>query len=501
MLAAAHAHAARAAAQAGVRVERPDLAEAIAKVYGSRAAYLEAYRRAGVDDLTRRRFERAGYVAQPKQLKFHATARECDLAGGPTQAGMGGARGPGKSTCAFAQVALDDCQRVPGLKVLYLRKVQKNAREQFDDLRLKILRYVPHNYVRHEGAIHFPNGSRILTGHFHNESDIDQYLGLEYDVIVIEEATTLSLAKYRALCDSNRTSKDNFRPRIYLTTNPGGVGHAWFKLTLIMPAREGKETDTRFVSATVDDNVFVNVEYKANLEKNTGWKLRAYRYGDWDIAAGQFFTNWQHGLIVVKPFDIPSHWPKWGGFDYGFTHYTACYPLTSFDGSVYVVGEHMERRQLPANHAADLKALGATLGLGAGWLKKLYAGADCFNTNGDEDDAGNKVKTIAQQYERHGIKLQRANTNRVARAGEVLKLLGDAPRGVEPKIKIFSTCTRLIECLPSMQHDPLMPERVLKVDTDDDGNGGDDPFDALGYGLLAPRTVSVISAGGAKGWQ
>jgi phage terminase large subunit len=33
---------------------------------------------------------------------------------------------------------------------------------------------------------------------------------------------------------------------------------------------------------------------------------------------------------------------------------------------------------------------------------------------------------------------------------------------------------RLLECSPSLQHDPNRPEDVLKVDADEDGVGGDD---------------------------
>ena len=51
---------------------------------------------------------------------------------------------------------------------------------------------------------------------------------------------------------------------------------------------------------------------------------------------------------------------------------------------------------------------------------------------------------------------------------------------------------RLIETLPALQHDPNRPEDVLKVDADEDGNGGDDAADALRY-LVATkaRTITV----------
>jgi phage terminase large subunit len=453
-----------------------------------------AARSSGLPQDSLERFIRAGYVPQPKQLQFHAAARSCDLPDGPTQVGFGGARGPGKSHALFAQAALDDCQRVPGLKVLYLRKISRNAREQFDDLRMQVLRFVPHSYQREVGVLRFPNSSRIHLGHFKNESDIDQYLGLEYDLIVIEEATTLTLTKYRTLRDSNRTSKPNWRPRIYTSTNPGGVGHGWFKQMFIVPARQGHETNTRFIFATVDDNVFINREYKKNLEENTGWRLRAYRYGDWDIAAGQFFTTWSYDAHVIKPFSVPLHWPAWGAMDYGFTHPTVVYPFRENDGNIYVTGEYYAAKKLPVQHAPLIKGMFLRQGLDIARIKPFVAGADVFANKGDEN-----AKTIAQQYAKFGIHLEQANMDRINGAGEILQLLGDvhdSERIIKPRLFIFDTCVRLIECLPIMQHDPHNPEDVLKVDVDEEGNGGDDPYDCLRYGVMtkrAPRSRPAVA--------
>ena len=62
--------------------------------------------------------------------------------------------------------------------------------------------------------------------------------------------------------------------------------------------------------------------------------------------------------------------------------------------------------------------------------------------------------------------------------------------GVVPRLFIHQRCARLIECLPSLQHDPNRPEDVLKVDVDEDGAGGDDPADALRY-LVATKSRSI----------
>lgn len=430
------------------------------------------------------RFLSFNYCPQPKQLMFHGACRSADVENGPDQIGFGGARGPGKSHAVFAQIALDDCQRVPGLKVLYIRKVAKNAREQFEDLRRVVLSAVAHSYNRSSGIISFPNGSRIVIGHFKNESDVDQYLGLEYDVIAIEEATTLSLSKYKTLRDSNRTSKPNWKPRIYASTNPGNIGHVWFKERFITPARRSTEKDTRFVFATVDDNKFIDGGYTKKLEDNTGWKLRAYRFGDWDIAAGQYFSTWNYDAHTCDPFKIPDYLDVWGSFDYGFTHPTASYLLSEDDGELQVTGEHVMAKQVPAVHAVELKAIAARHGRDATQIP-YFAGADCFANRGDAN-----AKTIAQQYLEYGIHLVQAHIDRISGWGELLKRLGDVTREVpiKPTIRIDRNCVKLIECIPALQHNPNKPEDVLKWDVDEEGSGGDDPGDSLRYGLTAKRT-------------
>jgi hypothetical protein len=47
-----------------------------------------------------------------------------------------------------------------------------------------------------------------------------------------------------------------------------------------------------------------------------------------------------------------------------------------------------------------------------------------------------------------------------------------------------------LECLQSLQHDPHRTEDVLKVDADEDGNGGDDTADCLRY-LVATKSRVV----------
>src|SRR5512133_3291787 len=266
-------------------------------------AYLDSARGAGCSMDQMANFLAAGVYLQPRQLAASAAARTCDLPGGPTAVGYGGARGGGKSHWLLAQMGADDCQRVPGLKCLLLRKVGKANMEHFEDLRRRLFTGLVHEFSAYRGVLTFGNGSRIIAGHFQAEKDIDAYLGLEYDVIGIEEATTLSARKHQDITTCCRTSKPNWRPRIYSTSNPGGIGHVWYRTKFVLPFLEKRETDTRFVPARVGDNAYNNPEYRKVREALTGWQKRAWLDGDWDLAAGQFFTTFRREVHVVADFD------------------------------------------------------------------------------------------------------------------------------------------------------------------------------------------------------
>ena len=472
--------------------------------------YLTAARAAGCPADQMENFLRAEILLQPRQMAASAAARRCDLPDGPTAIGYGGARGGGKSHWLLAQMGADDCQRVPGLKCLLLRKVGKANMEHFEDLRKRLFHGLKHEFAAYRGVLTFANGSRIIAGHFQAEKDIDAYLGLEYDVIGIEEATTLTSRKYQDISTCCRSSKiladgRHWRPRIYSTSNPGGVGHAWYRTKFVNvaapPGNSSKQPATVFVPARVDDNQFNNPEYRKVLEGLTGWQKRAWLEGDWDIAAGQFFTTFRRDVHVVEDFDDTRAVEWFAALDYGFAHYTVCLlGCRDGDGNTFIVDEHAERLWLPQRHSMAIRAMVGrhhilvpkvwhndrveTRPLELGDLKRIVAGADVFSRQGDGT-------TIAGQYEHEGITLRPASMDRVNGWAAVLQGLGDPDAKIGPKLFIHKRCGRLIETLPTLQHDPNRPEDVLKVDADEDGVGGDDCADALRY-LVATKARTIV---------
>jgi hypothetical protein len=413
------------------------------------------------------RFLSAGYIPLPAMLPFHAACREADRYGGPDEIALGGTRAPGKSHAAFAQVSLDDCQRFPGLKILYLRKVKLSASEAFEDLVRKVLRYTEHTYK--EGRVTFPNGSRILIGGFNNESDIDKYLGVEYDQVVPEEATQLSLLKVEKISGSCRSTMPNYRARKIYTANPDGIGLAWFKARFVIPWRHGTERFTKFFHRTYQDNPYVSDEYKRYLDGLTGALRKAWRDGDWDAFEGMAFPNFSELIHRVQPFEIPEHWPRWTATDYGYnkpwsTHWYARNPDTR---QIVVYREAYQTLLTSTQQANTIQDLTPP----SEQVQLHYADPAMWTRT----NARGIVSCAADDYRDAGVPLTPGDNDRINGKRKVDQMLAIQQNG-EPGVVIFSTCPHLLEQIASLPFDKTHPE---DVDTDVE----DHAYDDFRYGL------------------
>jgi phage terminase large subunit len=432
------------------------------------AKYWTAAKRAGLEQNQVERFTTAGYVALPVMMPFHRAARLADHRGnGIRELLLDGTRGSAKSHAAIAQVGLDDCQRRDGLKILFLRQTERAAGESFQDLVSRVLRGIKHE--ANSERVTFPNGSRILIGGYKNEGDIDKYVGIEYDGLVLEEATQISGTKYEMLLGSVRTSREDWVPRTYLTTNPGGVGHQYFKKRFIDPHRARAEQHTRRFYSSYKDNPFINPEYREYLESLTGDLAKAWRDGDWDIYAGMAFPSWNHARHVIRPFEIPAHWIRMTGTDWGNAKpWCNLWAAKNPDNSrIVVYREAYSAGLTDPRQAETIKSMeppGERIAI-------RYADPSMW-----AKDTRQAVPTSSYDvYMSKGLILQKANNDRLAGKRKVDALLEDMPDG-KPGLLIFETCPNLIRTLPDLQHSKLQPEDV-------DTEGEDHAYDALRYQL------------------
>lgn len=423
-----------------------------------------------------------GYVPLRWQWKFHSEARKCDNPDGATQLGAGGARGPGKSHCVFSQVTLDDCQRKDGLKFLFLRQTGKAARESFEDLILRVLAgKIEYNYNKSNGFLSFANRSRVLLGGFESESDIDKYIGIEYDGIAIEELNQLTKNKVDKLLGSMRTSRTDWRPRLYTSFNPGGIGHQFVKDEFVIPYRERREGKTRFIPSTYKDNPYLNKEYIDYLETLGGSLGKAWREGEFDLFEGQFFMEFNREKHVVQPFAIPESWLRFRSIDpSGRDGITSCHWYAiDWNSRVFCYREHYGTGKDADEHAKEIARLSA----GEQYRYTVIDSA-AFSKLG-------LPETMAEIYERCGVNgLTTASKQRVVGWNMVHTYLR-WDKNTSPRLFIFSTCENLTRTLPSLVHDELHPEDL-------NTKGEDHAADELRYFLQTlreghtPRPLNLV---------
>ena len=351
------------------------------------------------------------------------------------------------------------------------------------------------NYYRDgKKLLTLPNGSTLQFCHCENEKDIALYQGREFHDLAIDEAGQWTEAMFRQLLGSNRSSRSGIAARTILTGNPGGIGHGWLKRIFIEKRFNPREngSDYAFIQALVDDNEALmenDPKYVRKLESEPNEALRkAYRYGSWDIFAGQFFSEINSEIHLVSPFAIPDHWLKFGAYDYGYNHPASFgWFANDADGNVYLYREFVKAGMRVDQFAKEIRGY-----LDTKDLYLIVAGWDCWTKKAVLQTES--VPTIAEEFLKHEIVLSKAKIDRVQGAAQVRNYLAWqnlASGRTRPRLFIFSNCVASFDALTRMEFDPNHPEDVLKVDAKEgDPMTGDDSYDMIRYALMSRPLLS-----------
>ncbi|MDP4158223.1 MAG: hypothetical protein Q8911_00465 [Bacillota bacterium] len=208
-------------------------------------------------------------------------------------------------------------------------------------------------------------------------------------------------------------------------------------------------------------------------------------------AEGVAFPEFSYDLHVVKPFDIPAHWRKWRSADNGYTDPFAWYwyAVDEF-GTVYVYREYTRDPKEPKVSYSD-QARQVTLKTGNEHIGFTVVGHDAWAVNPlTRSNNTPQGKSIIDFYIEGGVKdCIRAVTDRIFRKAtihEYLKPYFDENAEVmTSKVKIFSTCEKLVETLPQMLIDDRDPEKYQENDIDH-------WVDSFGYGIISHHSNKTM---------
>lgn len=400
-------------------------------------------------------------IPQPKQDEF-LSAQEKHI-------GYGGARGGGKSWSIRFKAKLLGLV-YPGIRMLLLRQTYQEVIKNHLDALKKDLKDLS-KYNKTDKAFYFNNGSLLQFGYCENDDDADQYQGVEYDVIFIDEATQMSESQLKKIAACCR-GVNNFPKHIYYTMNPGGQGHAYIKRIFIDKQYTELEDPAqfRFIQAKVRDNQALmqnDPDYIKSLQALPPKLRKAWLDGDWDIFEGQFFEDFinkeshykdRRWTNVIEPFEVPPSWTIYRSYDHGYSKPFSCgYWAVDYEGRAYRILEIYGCTETPDEGVRwEVNKIFSTIKEFEDthrWLKgkKILGVADPAIWQKDTGES------IAETATKHGVYFQKGDNKRIPGWMQFHYRLAFDENGI-PMCYIFNTCKHFIRTIPTLQYSETVPE-------------------------------------------
>ena len=404
------------------------------------------------------------------------------LAAGETDVLYGGAAGGGKSYAMLVD-PLRYAHRAAH-RALIIRRSMPELRELIDKSRELYPKAFPGcKYREVEKLWNFPSGAKIEFGFLERDADVYRYQGQAYSWIGFDEITHLPTEfPWNYLASRLRTTDSEITPYMRCTANPGGVGAHWVKKRYIDPNEPNESfkgsdgLSRKFIPARLEDNPFLAEDgrYEQMLKALPPTQRKQLLEGNWDVNEGAAFTEFDTDLHIVTPFQIPLHWERVKGIDYGYASESACIWATidPSDGTLIVYRE-LYRKGLTGE---DL-----------GYLITEMELEDPLAVAGVLDTAawartGTTGPTVGETLVRQGHKLRRADKNRIQGKVQIHEYLRLQQSG-RPRLQIFNSCPNLIRELQSIPLDKSNPEDV-------DTHAPDHAYDALRYLIMSRPRVN-----------
>jgi hypothetical protein len=349
-----------------------------------------------------------------------------------------------------------------------------------------------------------PQGGRLWFSYLDRDEDVLRYQGLAFSWVGFDELTQWATPfAWNYMRSRLRSTAPDLPIYMRATTNPGGPGHAWVKKMFIDPAKPGTSfwaTDIesnstlvypnghtkegqplfkrRFIPALLRDNPYLaeQGDYETMLLSLPENQRKQLLEGNWDVAEGAAFSEFNRNIHVIDSFDIPKNWVKFRSCDYGYGSFSAVlWFAISPDEQLIVYRELYVSKVL----AKDLARMVLDAESSDGNIKYGILDSSCWHKRGDTGPS------LAEQMIMEGCRWRpsdRSAGSRVAGKNELHRRLQIDNFTEEPRLVITSNCTNLIAQLPVLPLDKNNPEDIdTKVNFDH-------LYDALRYGVMSrPR--------------
>lgn len=395
---------------------------------------------------------------------------------------FGGARGGGKSHAVRLKAILL-AFTYAGIRLCIVRTTYKEVQQNHVEPMLALLGDVV-RYNKGENVFTFPNGSKIYCSYFATDSDYTHFMGIEFDVLFLDEASNFREEWIKKMCASVR-GVNNFPKRVYYTCNPSGVGMGYIKRLFIDRKFEANENpdDYSFIQSLVTDNRVLmesNPDYVRFLESLPRVLREAWLFGRWDVFEGSFFSEMrttpdpilceEHGIKVedaqkeglwthvIKPFEPPKWWNIEMSYDFGYGKpFDATWYAIDGDGCMYAIyqwygctGEPNEGLKMtPEQQFKHIHEIETS----HPWLKDRTIRRVADPSIWD----GSRGVSVEEEASKQGVYFDKGINERIAGWMQVRERLKFDENG-RAMLYFFDTCKDAIRTMPLMMFDDKKPE-------------------------------------------
>lgn len=334
-----------------------------------------------------------------------------------------------------------------------------------------------------EGIIKYKNGSTVRLGGL-EPSTIDSVLGSEYGTIFVNEANENKYETIETLYSRlNDTAQDYDGKQIPLKficdLNPT-VDRHWsnllFRRGLDPVTMKPKQNFSQYCYlhfSPEDNRENLAMGYIEDLKNLSPAKRKRFFEGEYGSYDGLVFRI-DDAIHLIDDFKIHPEWKKIRSIDFGYTHPFVCLWIAydKANDCAYVYKEYSIKNRTVNEHARHLKDL---------------SGNEIYDVTICDHDAEDRAT-----LEEHGINTTPANKEVLSGIDNVIDLLDEnRETGKRTRVKIFRSCSSLINCLYSYRwkksedsNRNAKDREVVKAD--------DDEADALRYGLMELFPIQSI---------
>jgi len=208
-------------------------------------------------------------------------------------------------------------------------------------------------YKKQDSIIQLNNGGVVWI---RSADKPDAVEGLTARRCWMDEAALCNETTYDKVCQRLVQKAGEPKGRLLMTTTPYGSPSSWMNLRLIQ--LRNQLPWLLYVNFSMADNPYIDrsVYDRAKATMNESVFQRDFE-GRFVKIEGLIYPEFNRIDHIIEPFEIPAHWPRWSGLDYGWSDPTAILAIT-FDPEgkeFYVYKEFYKNRQLAEKIGGFLK--------------------------------------------------------------------------------------------------------------------------------------------------